>query len=296
MFWHRQFTIGNWQLANRSVICLLLIACFLLSSCEIINPAEDIPSYLHVDAFTVTTNAEQGSSSSKIENVWVSVDGQSLGAYQLPATLPVLASGSHSVVLGAGILVDGIAETRMSYPFYTNYTSTVNLEAGKTLTVTPAVTYSSYARMKIEDFDNVHTGAFDTTSVSDTSLIDTSGVNGMEGKFGYVILDSNRPYFECASHDTTALPGNGANVFLEMNYKCNTEFTVSTIANTSTNVFIDEILTIRTTDSWKKIYIDLTPAIAIRNDAIGWKILIKATKPTSQSTAELFFDNIKIVY
>src|SRR5438067_12211826 len=98
------------------------MAIMLFTSCEIINPSEDIPSYLHVESFSVTTNNEtQGSNSSKITDVWVTVDGKALGTYELPATLPVLATGSHDVILSPGILINGIAATRTAYPFYTTY-------------------------------------------------------------------------------------------------------------------------------------------------------------------------------
>jgi hypothetical protein len=40
-----------------------LIISVFFSSCSIIDPAEDIPAYLHIDQYTLTTNFDQGTAS-----------------------------------------------------------------------------------------------------------------------------------------------------------------------------------------------------------------------------------------
>jgi hypothetical protein len=276
---------------------LIPIVMMTFISCNIINPAEPIPAYLHVDTFSVySDNATQGSSSSNIHDVWATVDGTALGTYELPATFPVLAVGSHEVKLTAGILVNGITSIRAAYPLYTSFDTTINLESAKTFTINPKVTYASFCTFsQMEDFD--HPGvSFDTTSASNVALVDTINSNSIEGKFGYVYLDNSHPNFECASHNLLTLPGGGANVYAELNYKCNNEFVVGLFGNISTSVYVTDILTVRTTDLWKKIYIDLTPTVSQLIGASGWKLYIRATKSTSQSTAELYFDNIKVIH
>jgi hypothetical protein len=273
------------------------MAIMALTSCEIINPAEDIPSYIHVDSFSVYTTTEaQGSNSSKISDVWVSVDGKSLGAYELPANLPVLASGNHRVLLSPGILVNGIAATRVSYPFYTNFDTTMNLVSGKVNTIQPSVTYASFAHFQIEDFDHSSISLEDTAIGSTVHMLDTTNANHLEGDFGYVYLDAAHPYFKCSSIIAFTLPGSGANVYAELNYKCTEEFTFGLIANTTSTVYVKDLLTIRPTNTWKKIYITLTPTVSEVLDATGWKMYIHATKSDAATSAELYLDNIKIVY
>jgi hypothetical protein len=276
--------------------CFGIMAILLFTSCEIINPAEDVPSYIKIESFTVTSdNDTQGTSSSKISDVWVTVDGQDLGAYELPATLPVIATGNHRIILGAGILINGIASTRTPYHFYTSYETTYNLERAKIHTLNPSITYATYTVFEqIEDFDHPSI-SFDTTASSDTTLNPIQDSNSFEGFYGYVYLDSSHPKFECASHDTFTLPGGGAPVYVELNYKCNNEFVVGTIANNGSTVFVNDVLTIRTTDVWKKIYVNLTPVASSISNA-DWKVFIRAVKSESNSTAQLYFDNIKVVH
>jgi hypothetical protein len=273
------------------------MALLALTSCEIINPAEDIPSYIHVDSFSVNTNTEtQGSHSSNISDVWVTVDGKSLGAYELPATLPVLASGNHQLLLSPGILVNGIATTRASYPFYSSLDSTVNFESAKTETIKPQITYADFAHFQIEDFDHSSVSLEDTSIGSNVHLVDTNNANSIDGDFGYAYMDGSRPYFKCASINSFPLPGTGANVYAELNYKCSNEFTFGLIANASSGVYVRDIIALHPSDIWKKIYIYLTPTVSEITDATGWKIYIHATKSDAVSSAELFLDNIKIVY
>ena len=58
------------------------IIVLLFHSCEIINPEEDIPSYIYVEEIKFTsTNPDQGSSSNKILDAWVYVDDELIGAF-----------------------------------------------------------------------------------------------------------------------------------------------------------------------------------------------------------------------
>ena len=70
-------------------IFLLPIA---LTAC---SKGEKVPAYLEVASVTLTTTPEQGASTSKITDAWISVDGTLIGVWELPARLPVLAEGDH---------------------------------------------------------------------------------------------------------------------------------------------------------------------------------------------------------
>ncbi|MDQ3048944.1 MAG: hypothetical protein M3R27_15445, partial [Bacteroidota bacterium] len=123
-----------------SFLSALIISGFLLflSSCEIYNPAEQIPAYIRVEKFILTTdNFSQGSNSHKITDVWVYVDEILVGCFELPVTIPVLYEGSHQVKLRAGIKVNGISASRAPYPFYTIHEQTVDFQPTKKITLTP---------------------------------------------------------------------------------------------------------------------------------------------------------------
>ena len=90
-----------------------------LSSCEIYNPSEDEPSYIHIDSISLTTDyTAYGTASHKITDAWVYVDNELIGAFELPANVPVLKSGVHNINIRPGIKLNGIAATRSYYPFF----------------------------------------------------------------------------------------------------------------------------------------------------------------------------------
>ena len=64
-----------------------LFALIFMSSCELYNPAEPTPAYIHIDKFILNTAyLTEGSNSHKITDAWVYIDDQLLGCFELPAT------------------------------------------------------------------------------------------------------------------------------------------------------------------------------------------------------------------
>jgi hypothetical protein len=61
-----------------------------LSSCDIINPDETIPTTIHLEPFTFLAGPGQGSAMNKISEVWVTANGNILGAFAPTCYLQVL--------------------------------------------------------------------------------------------------------------------------------------------------------------------------------------------------------------
>ena len=122
------------------IICLLL----LTSSCDIINPEEEIPAYLSIPSFDLNTDDfSQGTSAHGIQDAWVFVGGELLGAYPLPATVPVLAEGDQDLFILPGIKRNGISATTGPYPFYNPFETNVTLTRGSVLMVEATTSYAS---------------------------------------------------------------------------------------------------------------------------------------------------------
>ncbi len=280
----------------RKVVFPMTAIAVLATACEIINPAEPIPSYIHVDSFSVYSDSlSQGSSSSNIVDVWAYLDGNVIGTFELPATFPVLSTGSHKLTLRPGILIDGIAATRTIYPFYSGYDTTVNLESEKIATLSPKVTYLSSANLDHrEDFDHVGSNIV-ATPASDTTITPVLNQNSLEGYSGAVYLDNDHDYFECAWKDSFPLP-TGVPSYIELDYKNDIEFTVGIITYTPSGTSAIDVATFRSSATWKKQYVGLISAIGNSVTATGFKMYIRATKSSSVANASLYFDNIKVVY
>lgn len=274
-------------------------ATLLLSSCELYNPAEPIPAYIHIEKFNLTTDyITEGTNSHKITDAWVYVDDQLIGCFELPATFPVIAEGTHKVKIVAGIKVNGIASNRGQYPFYNPYEQDVNFEIGKKITLSPTVTYKSTTTFAfLEDFEGallLNTTAFSDTTLQLLSLPDPNVFEDSKSAIGYA--DPTRFRFECATISNYVLPQTGEPVFLEFNYKCNYTLTVSIIARGATSIGQFTCLNLNPTTSWKKAYIYLTPNVSGTFTAIDYKMVWGFHNLIPLDSAVVMLDNIKLVY
>ncbi|MBK5285843.1 MAG: hypothetical protein JJE25_10625, partial [Bacteroidia bacterium] len=217
-------------------------------------------------------------------------------AYELPVTIPVLKEGSHEIKVRAGIIVNGISATRVYYPFYNFYVTNVNLTSGVITNVSPVVNYYSGTFFSINENFSGAGYLLTSTPQSDTSFqIINNTTNSFEGPTAAAYLDASHFLFECASDTTLSLPTNTEPVYMELNYKTNTEFSVGVFAVTAQQVYNISVVTIRANSEWKKIYIDLSGATASYPTALGFKPYIHMERNSSVGDAELYFDNVKVV-
>ena len=80
--------------------CILAasLACFLVfSSCETGDLEAEVPSYFAIDEVVVAEDPSKGSNSQNITDVWVTMDNQFIGTYELPCRFPILDIGEHEL-------------------------------------------------------------------------------------------------------------------------------------------------------------------------------------------------------
>ena len=76
----------------KKVLPLIMVA-ILIASCSKDKFNAQIPSYLHIEVIDLETESFEGSSSHKITDAWITMDGNFLGAFELPCVVPILAEG-----------------------------------------------------------------------------------------------------------------------------------------------------------------------------------------------------------
>ena len=89
----------------RYFIGLFVVFCAITSmfSCNKFKGNQEIPSYIYIDTFSLMTNYQmEGAATHNITDVWVYVDDNVQGCYELPATIPLLENGTHKLTLYAG--------------------------------------------------------------------------------------------------------------------------------------------------------------------------------------------------
>ncbi len=278
-----------------SFLFFLLLA---QTSCEKFSGDQTVPAYLRIDSIRLTTDySTQGTAIHNITDAWVYIDGELIGTFQVPATFPVLKKGTHTLLVLPGIKKDGIAATRVNYPFYKGITMTINLVEDKTLDVgTLTASYDSKAKfIWKEDFDNAAI-TLDSTKISTEKIKQTPAGSPftLEGLHsGIVELDTVGATFEGVSHSTFTIPSSA--VFLEMNFNINTYLIVGVYITTFG--FINEvpIITLNpTNDKWKKIYIDLTTSLNAYTGATNFRVYFYL-KNTTGDQYRILLDNIKVL-
>lgn len=285
-------------------ICLLGVTITLTSGCTEKNDRDLIPSYLRIDNIDLTTNSEQGTSSHNITDAWVYVDETLIGAFELPATIPVLKEGKQNITIRPGIKLNGISNTRSIYPFYTDIKRSITLVRDSIVNISDAVTtYKSNTSFPwMEDF-NYSGITLDTTSKSTVAIVKTGNASEIFHEDGetntysaFVSLPADSSIFEAVSTEKYDFPGNGSAIFLEMNYRINHNLVIGVFYTTSGIRIQRPLLILNETDEWKKVYVNLTVPKYDTPNATDFQIFIGTDKEDGTGEAEIYLDNLKLVH
>jgi len=272
-----------------------------------------IPVYFQIDSVDFTADYTlYGTASHKITDVWVTVNGQGIGVYELPAKFPVLASGNTKVQFTPGIMMNGLSSKRPAYPLYNTYITNVNLEKKQTYTFKPSFTYEKYVKIAlIEDFEEA---GIKFTHSENSPPITKTGEDALLFHYpgepnnysGIVnINDSSANFFEINSLESFQLKYSSIQYcFLELNYKYNvsnkndsTNLEVGMYMNLTTGAKEQyPLIRIKHSETWKKIYINLTEIIYSKGLYLeSFTLYFKGTTQAGASATYLF-DNIKLMY
>lgn len=277
----------------------ILISFLIWSGCDLINPDEQVPSYIYVDAFTITSTVEtQGYPSEKITDAWVYANGIFVGAYEIPATIPILSEGETDIIVYAGIKENGISGVSMIYPFYNAYTTTRNLTPAATDTIHPTSTYKPSAGITfslLERFESSNTFEGIETEVALNTTSDPELVfEGNRSAIATMLGEADT--FRVIAGTTIPFPGADKQMFLELDYQSDISFNVWMKCNTFNLPVYDEILTVTGKDFWNKIYINLNPSLQFfaQYQPESVQLELRAINPTVDS-AVILLDNVKII-
>jgi len=176
----------------------LLLYCISIISCE---KKEDIPSFIKVDSIYLNYNEDFGSNTENITDVWIYIEDNLQGVYEIPVVFPVLDNGIKNIRVKAGIKANGIASTRVQYPFYTSYLDTISLVKDEVVEINPNFSYNTSFEAIKEDFENPGT-IIDSTINSE---LDFTIVSENNNKYGFVEILSPSINFEIATENLMKL-------------------------------------------------------------------------------------------
>ncbi|MDA3944469.1 MAG: hypothetical protein PF694_13140 [Bacteroidetes bacterium] len=286
----------------KAVVALFLF--LVLVSCNKFEGDQTVPAYIRIDTISVNTDYfSQGSNTHRITDAWVYVNDQLIGAFELPATIPVLARGRQKLEIRPGIKLNGIGGTRVPYPFYQPYIVTdYNFIEDSIRSILPVTSYYNTITFAwLEDFEGSSI-SLEKTSQSDTSIYQTSPINNPEAYLsdfssysGIVNLTTEKNSFKLSSFNAFILPGLGSPVMLEVDYKCTQSFGVGMFAEISGTIVDIPLIVVNKSEKWNKIYINLGPNVSTYTSASNFKIYFESSM-TGEDDAQYYFDNIKLIY
>ena len=288
LFYRRinKFIIHNQLLKHSFPYFFLLI--LISFSC---NKEEEIPSFIEINEINLTSNSSFGEDTENITDIWIYLDENLQGVYEIPATFPVLNKGLQNIRIKAGVKANGIASTRIQYPFYTSYLDTVELIENETINISPSFAYNSSFDAIVEDFESSGT-IIDSTINSE---IDFTVQQNNGNQYGYALIEDPNINFEISTQELI-LPQQGAPVYLELDYSSSTEFLVGMYINYSQDVVRRDLIWVTPKQEWNKIYINLTQTVSESLGAESFKIFLNMRRTDPSLSEEINFDNIKILY
>ena len=289
-------------MTNKYAIASIVLLTILLSSCNKFVNDKGIPSFVYIDKIDFQAGFAQGSDSAKITDVWIYIDNDYRGTYELPATFPILKSGAQNITIKPGVVLNGIAATRSINPFMKNMDKVVNLIPDSIIKLTLSTTYVSDAKfvwnsVGQEDFEQ--SGITVDSINGSTTNIFKSQQDVFEGDYsGQIHLDDSHSYFIGTSVTDFDMPKNNLGTLMEIHCKNpGTILTMGVFFNLAGGtVSKEEYLFVNKGENWKKMYINLTELMASYSNAKNFKVFFSASLPAGMSQTNIYLDNIKLIH
>lgn len=288
---------------------ILIIGLLGFAACDIINPEEQIPSYVTIEPIILQTNSlNEGSASAKITEGWLFVDGEFIGSYSLPATVPVLYSGEHTLRVQAGIHDNGQNSVPEIYPFYENFELVTNLNPNEETILSPVIGYQSNVEFAfIEDFETGGHIFVDDRDANPDTKVELTTEDVFEGeRSGKIVLTTANSFIEVATDFDKLFDGlqdDQVFVYVEVNYKSDAPVLWGVIGYDD-NLFTTPVPVydpgFNAKDEWNKIYFNFS-SILFNENFSAYQFALTAGLPSENGAftmdrAEILLDNIKVVH
>lgn len=288
----------------RTALALLSAAC-CWSACFKSKPI-DVPAYIYIGAvdFQIQDSLLQGSASHNIPDVWISVDGQLIGAKTLPVKLPAFYNDSldmNMIRIAPGIYENGAGNVRQIYPFYRRHEEQRKLEPGKVDTFYPVFRYEPTANIiLVDDFEGAGTNfGYDLDGIDTTTFIQ-SQEDVFEGNWsGKLVFDSvNRVAQVATSMQYSNLQNSSTTfpVYIELNCKTDVPLDVGLVGfvgNVQTEV--QYFVGVNPGSGWKKLYFNCTTRL-FQMQAQKYGLAFRAVRTDANPNPKVYIDNVKILH
>lgn len=268
------------------------------SGCNLVNPAEKTPTYVHIDSmsFTINDPLKEGSASQKITSAWVYFKSEAIGVFDLPVTIPILTDGPGDVFVIPGITPNGLKSYQEQYPFFNTAKLSIDRKPGTIISWTPNTNYLPDTKFQMkEDFEvgNSFTKV-NVDKTTDTSITRTDDKTSVfEGnRSGAIYLDATHPTSENINKE--GFPIKQGKSFIEINYRGTTSFQVGLQTTVSGEIVYEYLVSVKAKENWNKMYINIASFAAAHQGQL-YRVMIKSSLDEGLSSGYVLLDNIKLL-
>ncbi|NRA11296.1 MAG: hypothetical protein HRT57_05000 [Crocinitomicaceae bacterium] len=285
-----------------AIVSILVV--FILSQDSCVKNNDD-PAWIEVSAWELEndpTVVQVGELTHAFTNVWVYIDDEFVGIFEVPFKIPILKEGTRKITLYPTVLNNGIAATKKIYPFVEPYEINVELVKNQITLIEPITRYKSNTVLTILDFEG--TNMFQEDSGDSLASFENSSDPGIiewfnGNYFGKVELTTLKNRWVAATNIQENLPQLGAEVYLEMDIYCTEDVLTGVLAINGGGVTENPNVRINEQSPedavWRKIYIDLKTIISGSPQGSDFEHSFEAVLDQDKSSDVIYIDNIKIV-
>ncbi|MBQ9473412.1 MAG: hypothetical protein IJU81_03260 [Bacteroidales bacterium] len=300
-------------LLNENVLFAVVFALCSLVSCSKFEGGQEVPAYLTIDAIKVVDDNETSwqvqygagfFATQSIDAAEVSIyfEGDTaewtLGVYQLPCKLPVLRKGvAQRVVIHPVIKQNGIASTRIAYPYYNEIklSNVVLAEDSVTQLGTLNTTMNRFTKVVWHEFfEKIQVDVSLDTCVeilADNPELICTGTGS-----GVVHVPAAMTELNFWGDTTVTVDDPTAYLYLEMDYRTDYNLSVgikgpSTAGGTEQT---NSAIMLYANDHWQKIYINLGKVWRYHSHYPQFRLFFTAFNPDGKE-GNVYLDNMKLL-
>jgi hypothetical protein len=264
---------------------------------------EKIPSYIYIKPFTLTTDPlKEGLNTQKITEVWLYADDVLLGAFKLPAEVPILKEGNVTLTAFAGVRDNGSIDAPNLYFHYLPYTIAKNLIPAKTDTIYPTTTYAKGLQFRLlEDFEGSVSSINNDVDNDKKTNAKVTTIGAKYGKSCLLLkVDKDHPIMSV----TTDMPFENLKAnnrtYMEMDYNGDIPILVEFYGVTNSGVQFIDAATFKDKNEWNKAYINFSKLITSSYSRYSINFTaalpLDANNKFTKDNGEVRLDNIKLIH
>lgn len=255
-----------------------------------------VPAYVHLTAWEFETKPGEGSSRQQLPSAQVFVNGNSIGIYQVPITIPIAEEGPTTFAIAPVVKRNGMQEIEQVFPYFAFYRDTLNLVPTEEDTLNLLSGYQDRAEFILnEDFEGPLV-INDDLDGDPVTFLERQSDDVLDGQFsGRVRLSDDHRLIEVGSDTLFAnLVGKGE-YWLEVDYKTNVVFFFGVRAIINGTEIKNYDLGVLPNEEWNKIYFDMTSNFLLDDSGLFQFVIATLLREQDGDEAEILIDNIKVV-